>query len=268
MYVFIGFLYAPGLFWLAMHNTKILFSPTAGHPVFTATMSKHRFVFLNTVISFDDDKEKRANWKSDRFAAPRVFSNLFNERMRSVIVLSEYLSIDEILYPMKHQIGFCQYNPNRPAKYGLLLKSLNDARFSFTYQSIPYCGKPVNGNGPYYLSSTEDYVKKLVESMPKPCVKGRNISTDCLYTSIPTAKWFLEQNITCVGTMVSNRIGLPDELKAPGDRNEFESTMHWEKKDGDISLCVYTSKSKSKGKKNVLVLLTMRPIMGITRLHR
>ena len=48
-------------------------------------------------------------------------------------------------------------------------------------------------------------------------------------------------------------------------RGEFESTMHWEKTEGDLSLCTYTTKSKSKGKKNVLVLSTMRPLMGITR---
>ena len=30
-------------------------------------------------------------------------------------------------------------------------------------------------------------------------------------------------------------------------------------------MCTYTTKSKSKGKKNVLVLSTMRPLMGITR---
>ena len=30
---------------------------------------------------------------------------------------------------MRQQIAFCRYNPNKPHSYGLLLKSLNDARF-------------------------------------------------------------------------------------------------------------------------------------------
>ena len=83
---------------------------------------------------------------------------------------------------MRHQINFRQYNPNKPAKYGLLYKSLNDARFAFTYQVIPYCGRSEDGTGPYYLSSTEDYVKNLVNTMPRSSVKGRNISMDRLYT--------------------------------------------------------------------------------------
>jgi len=61
---------------------------------------------------------------------------MFNERMKSVLVPSEFLSIDETLYAMRNQIAFRQYNPNKPAKYGLLYKSLNDARFPFTYQII------------------------------------------------------------------------------------------------------------------------------------
>ena len=101
--------------------------------------------------------------------------------------------------------------------------------------------------------------------MPRSSVKGRNISMDRLYTSISTANSLLKNEITVAGTLVTNRIGLPDDLKNAKQQGEFESTMHWEKTKGELSLCTYTIKSKSKGKKNVLVLSTMRPLMGITR---
>ena len=88
---------------------------------------------------------------------------------------------------------------------------------------------------------------------------------DRLYTAISTSQWLLEKDITCVGTLQSNRIGLPNEVKVADNCEEFHSTLHWEKENGQIALCSYTTKSKSKGKKNVLVLSTMRPIMGVTR---
>ena len=185
------------------------------------------------------------------------FNSVLIYQLKNVLVPSEYLSIDETLYAMRHQINFRQYNPNKPAKYGLLYKSLNDARFPFTYQVVPYCGKPVDGDGPYYLNATEDYVKCLVQALPMINMKGRNISIDRLYTSISTANWLLEQDVTTVGTLVTNRVGLPDEVKDTKSRNEFESTLHWEKEHGNLALCVYTTKSKSKGKKNVLVLSSM-----------
>ena len=63
---------------------------------------------------------------------------------------------------MRQQIAFRQYNPNKPHRYGLLLKSLNDARFPYTDKSVTYAAKPKAGDGPYYLKSTIDYIKYLV----------------------------------------------------------------------------------------------------------
>ena len=264
LYKFIGLLYAWGLLRQSLHSYKMLFSETAGHPVFSATMSKHRFSFLYVVLSFDDPEEWHGHWRNDWFAAARELTIIFNDRMKSVLVPSEYLSIDETLYAMHHQINFRQYNPNELAKYGLLCKSLKDARFPFTYQVVPYCRKPVEGTSPYYLNATEDYVKHLVQSMSVSSMKERNIPMDQLYTSISTSNWLLKHNITLVGTLVSNCIGLLDEVKDASQQDEFESTMHWEQEHGNLALCAYTTKSKSKGKKNVLLLSTMWPLFGVT----
>ena len=65
VYAFTGLLYASGLLGQSMHTYKVLFSETAGHLVFSATMSKHRFKFLCSVMFFDDPKEKRQLWRKD-----------------------------------------------------------------------------------------------------------------------------------------------------------------------------------------------------------
>ena len=75
----------------------------------------------------------------------------FNKNCSKFIYPSQFLSLDETLYPMQHQIAFRQYNPNKPDWYGLLVKSLNDAWVPFTYKAAPYSGKPKDGNGPYYI---------------------------------------------------------------------------------------------------------------------
>ena len=103
---------------------------------------------------------------------------------------------------MRHQIVLRQYNPNKPVKYGLLYKLLNDARFPYKYQVTPYRGKLVDGNAPYYLNATEDYVKHVVESMPASSMKGKNISMDRLYGSISTSFWLVARNITSICTLV------------------------------------------------------------------
>ena len=126
-YAFIGFLYARGLLGQSMHTYKIFFSDTAAHQIFTPTMSKHILTFLSAVLTFDSPEERRELWKSDLFAEARRLTVMFNKQMKNVLVPSECLSIDETLYSMRHQINFRQYNLNKPAKYGLLYKSLNDA---------------------------------------------------------------------------------------------------------------------------------------------
>ena len=107
---------------------------------------------------------------------------------------------------MRNQAAFRQYNPDKPAKYGVLFKSLNDARYSYTYRSLVYAGKPKKQPAPFYVSGTQMYIKELVTSLEKSTsLHGRNISMDRLYTSIPIAKWLLSRNITSVGTHQSNR---------------------------------------------------------------
>ena len=55
----------------------------------------------------------------------------------------------------------------------------------------------------------------------------------------------MAQNITSVGTLVSNRVRLPDEVKHAKNRDEFESSMYWEQEEGNLALCIYTTNSKS-----------------------
>ena len=80
-------------------------------------------------------------------------------------------------------------------------------------------------------------------------MKERNIPMDRLYTSISTSNWLLKHNITLVGTLVSNCVGLPDEVKDASQQDEFESTIHWEQEHGNLALCAYTTKSKQKEKR-------------------
>ena len=54
------------------------------------------------------------------------------------------------------------------------------------------------------------------------------------------------------------------EVKDASQGGEFESAMHCEQEHGNFTLCAYTTKSKLKGKKNVLLLSTIRPLSGIT----
>ena len=76
---------------------------------------------------FDDFENQSERWKHDRFAAIRDFFEKFNETFGAAIALEDYIYLDETLYPTRNQVNFKQYSPDKPAKYGILFKSLNCA---------------------------------------------------------------------------------------------------------------------------------------------
>ena len=49
----------------------------------------------------------------------------FNKNCGKFLVPNDYLSLDDTLYSTKTQISFKQFNPSKPAKYGMLYKSIN-----------------------------------------------------------------------------------------------------------------------------------------------
>ena len=90
------------------------------------------------------------------------------------------MAIDETLYSYRGRISFKQFNLSRPAKYGVLFRSLCDSIVQLTYVLLPYAGKPTGMSEKYYVTGTDKYTKYLVNTATelggKDCVKGRNIS--------------------------------------------------------------------------------------------
>ena len=135
----IGLMYLRGLYGLNKHDVRLLFSHDRGIPIFGTTMSRLRFLFIMRHFSFDDVNTR---WKNDRFAALRQVFEMCNKNFGEALVPVDYISLDETLYPARTQVSFKQYNPDKPAKYGVLFKSLNSARYPYTYQTHAYSGKP------------------------------------------------------------------------------------------------------------------------------
>ena len=177
-------MYFRGILGINLHMTGKLFSNNS-HFVFGAIMSKKSFRFLKGHIYFDSPQERTQLWGTDRFAAVREIREIFDSNLSKHVAPSEYFSIDETLYPMRQQIACRQFNPKKPHRYGLLLNSLNDARFPYTCKAAPYAAKPKAGDGPYYLKSSIDYIKYLVTKMESDQpITSRTNSINCLYISI------------------------------------------------------------------------------------
>ena len=130
-------MYLRGPLGMNLPRVNYLFTDE-GHYALAPIVSKNQFKFLLSHITFDNHIDRHNNWPTDLFAAMRQVWKLLNSNLAKYVAPSEYLIIGEILHPMRHQIAFRQCNPNKSHKYGVLLKSLNDAFFRYTYKTLPY----------------------------------------------------------------------------------------------------------------------------------
>ena len=87
---------------------------------------------------------------------------------------------------------------------------------------------------------------------------------DRYYTSIPLAEWLYNKNITCIGTLNSNRKRLPKEIKETKVREE-NSWISCKSSKGEVTLNSYVVKTKSSAMRNVLLLQTTNPAHYVTQ---
>ena len=99
----IGLMYLRGLYGLNKHDVRLLFSHDRGIPIFGATMSRLRFLFIMRHFSFDDVNTREQRWKNDRFAALRHVFEMCNKSFGEALVPVDYISLNETLCPARTQ---------------------------------------------------------------------------------------------------------------------------------------------------------------------
>ena len=171
----------------------------------------------------------------------------------------------DTVYNTKGRLAWEQITPNR---YGILYRSISDSRVPYTYYTLPYAGKPEEiTDDSEYVTGTDNYTKYLVEGLEQHVnLQGRNISMDRYFTSMTISEYSLDKGMTVVGTMRSDRAGIPKEMKETKSRKS-PSTLYAYNTDIKSVLVSYVIKTKS-GVKNVLVLGLMHRKALTTRDER
>ncbi|UYV75481.1 hypothetical protein LAZ67_13000377 [Cordylochernes scorpioides] len=163
----------------------------SGVEIVRAIMSQECFLFILRCLRFDDITTRKERKKLDKLAPIREFVEAFVYNCKKLYTPGEYNTIDQKLIPFRGRCGFRQYMPNKPAKYGLKIYTISDARTFYTFNFEIYCGK--QPDGPYKKSnSPDDIVKRLITPISGT---SRNITTDNWYTSYKLSQDLLTQNI-------------------------------------------------------------------------
>ena len=129
-----------------------------------------------------------------------------------------YVTIDEQLIPFRGRVGFRQYIPSKPDKYGMKLFLLCDCASGYTFNGMPYVGREDNGR---HVGLAEHVVKTLVEPLH---YSGINVTTDNWFTSTKLAADLLLKQITLLGTLKKNKSDIPSEFAA-SNKSEVGSSL-------------------------------------------
>ncbi|KAF2889468.1 hypothetical protein ILUMI_16705, partial [Ignelater luminosus] len=194
----LGLLYLLG--YKKHNHTNVLEIRTtdgSGMEIARTVMSYKRFLFLLRCLCFDNKFTRIERRKQDTLAAIRSIFDSFVKNCKLSYSLGEFVTIDEKLQAFRGRCSFVQYIPNKPAKYGIKMFALCDAKTFCTDNLEIYCVK--QPEGPYMQSnSPTDIVNKL----------------QCLF----------ERKLTFLGTMRQNKREIPPDF-LPDKKRKVHSVL-------------------------------------------
>ena len=170
--------------------------------------------------------------------------------------LLPFLAVDKTLYPYRGHVGIKQYNPSKPAKYGLSCHSLCYAVVLYTYFTQTYVRKPSQINEEslkHYVKGTDKYTTYLVNGASEyTSLSGCSIFLDQYFTSVSLTIWVIDRGLTLIVTIRLDRRDIPKEIKSL-EHKEEKSTIYGYAKEQNIVVVSYIDK-KSLVRKILLYL--------------
>lgn len=244
----IGLFYLAGVFKAGRTNIDEFWQRDGtGLDIFWITMSLQRFRFLVQSIRFDNKETRNDRIKFDKLAPIRFIFDSFILNCKTHYSLGDYVTIDEMLIAFRGRCSFRMYIPSKPAKYGIKVFNLCDARTAYSFNLEVYLGE--QPDGPYKLSNKpEDVVKRLCVPIYN---SNRNITIDNWFGSYNLAISMLKDHkLTIVGTLRKNKKELPINFTNSKDRSVYSSLFGFQE---NCTIVSYVPKKN----KCVILLSTM-----------
>ncbi|KRX77523.1 PiggyBac transposable element-derived protein 4 [Trichinella sp. T6] len=118
-----------------------------------------------------------------------------------------YITVDERLIPLKGRCPFRQYMPKKPAKYGIKVWTLCDAKTSYAWNMQIYTGKRASG------IRVKNQGMRVVLDLTA-LLKGNNSICDNFFTSHELAMKLFKKKLTILGIIKKNKPALPQDVLA------------------------------------------------------
>lgn len=166
-------------------------------------MSKAGFLSILCCLRFDNNSDRQQRILNDPLAAVSDLFNKFIENCRKSNSIGTHACIDEMLVPFRGRCKFKMYIPKKPAKYGINIMSLTDARTHYLSNVCIYFGKNSDGVS---LTNEEKRLSKILEG------SRRNITADNWFSSLQLVEELKKRELNYLGTLKKNKRENPPEF--------------------------------------------------------
>ena len=136
----------------------------------------------------------------------------------------------------KCRIGFLQYLPKKPTKWGVKVLVLADAKSGYVCNFQIYTGREESPHTTFGLG-----YRVIMYLMDKLLDKGHIVYCDNFYTNVLLALDILKRNTFICGTLCQDAKNMADDIKAivlPLDKEKcvFRTCVRWKEKKRDVFL--------------------------------
>lgn len=165
-------------------------------------MSRNRFLAISSMLHLSDSTQfvSRGNPGHDPLFKLRPFLDPLIQSFQSACTPGRQLSLDEAMCPFRGRIYFRVYNSNKPDRWGIKLYQLCDSVTGYTVMVEVYTG------------SGGTTVETVMRLMTNYLDQGHTLFMDRYYNSLPLTEQLLTHDTQVVGTIQTNRRGLPEPI--------------------------------------------------------
>lgn len=185
-------------------------------PFFKDVLSKERFqqIFWNLHVS--PPPTGPINGSLTRSGKVRNVVLYLDQKFREYYIPSNKVSVDESTVGFKGRIQFKVYNKDKPTKWGIKIFVLSESKTGYICALEPYFGKVTTDRMERQdLGVTSRVVLHLVKKLNDSYgnIEGLHVFCDRYYTNLDLAAVLHQMKVHLTGTIMRNRVGLPEQVK-------------------------------------------------------
>lgn len=203
MQAFLGMNIAMGLVNLPSVADFFSTEPILSHPWFPSIISRDRFQQIERYLHVSNE----ALYPNDKLSKIRPFVDSLVQQFQDHWTPHREISVNEQMIGTRCRVGFIQYMPAKPVKFGVKNWVLADS-------VIPYCCNFHIYTGSDPQTVEHGLASRVVKDLIEPYLdKGYRLYVDNFYSSPSLFQDLYARNTLASGTVIENRKGMPLELR-------------------------------------------------------